>query len=420
MWDMYPMIIRHRRMNLEKLQDHVGLLDTNKGVVHLSLYSTDLYELLSKYIESVDYNIYYNHSHRILLEKYHNKVHEGNMTYLYKAIYYALKAQQYNLAKLIESTEIDYEPLDSYALEETIHTTGSIARNMKFDTVTNLTTSSFSAFDVETKTDYGDLVQTKEIDQGEKLTTNTRNFDVIKETTGTDETFTKGTETHTHTNVYGEQTNNTESSVDYGAVTDNTTETTNIGARSDSTNTEQKNSPYNTDTYVPYANTDQTNNSEAATDTKTTEKTVTGRMDTTTGNEVKASHEDNLTEHITDRIDTTKGTDTKTVDARVDTELIKTNAYVDTDTYTTQAHTDTAKSTTTPKNEERTSRTDPRSDSERENESTERIREVHGRYGYNPVQTMIQAERDLANLNIVEKIIDIILPVICEGVLFTC
>ena len=42
-------------VNLEELQDHFQLTDTDAGVVYQALENTDLYELLSSYIETVDY-----------------------------------------------------------------------------------------------------------------------------------------------------------------------------------------------------------------------------------------------------------------------------------------------------------------------------------------------------------------------------
>lgn len=312
---------------INELQEKAGLLDTNKtGIIYRSIAQSDMEELLSRYIEVADNHMYYKYGERILLRKYDHAYVMDNLNYIESAIYYALKSEEYNLKTLIDTTELEYDPLDNYVINETIVTSTTISD--------------------------------KHIHGAQQ---DKRSISEIK-TTGS----------NSDTKQYGAINETGSNETTYGQVNDNTTQTTDYGERiENSTNTLTK-SPYNDDQYHP--------------------------KERTTTNDVKNAVKDsvNTLEQIdqhTDKVSTSKLTQ-----ARTDSNSGSNN--------TTQAPYDI-----TDAKGERTDTNDKNGDENKE-------RNVHGRYGYTTTQSLIDAERNLANLNIAEKIIEIVLRTICNGVMY--
>ena len=104
----------------------------------------------------------------------------------------------------------------------------------------------------------------------------------------------------------------------------------------------------------------------------------------------------------TDSENTTKG-------ARTDSQTTETDPHTVTQTTETDAKTDTQTTTRSPK-------TDIVTDSSND----KKTHELTGRYGFITTQSMIEAERNLANLNITRYISTIVVSTICEGVLYDC
>lgn len=298
------------------LQDKIGILNNNHGIVYEAVQGTPLADLISNYIELADNDLYFNHTSRLLLSRYSENLDADNLTLVKKAVYYSLASNEYNLKTLINSVTMDYNPLENYAIHETIdrETTLSSTRN------------------------YGESSSTVEQNIGKTKVTDTTSDDGLTETV-----------------------NST-----IGSQTDSTTK--NIGARSQSTNNENTVSPFNSADYVPNSKTSGSVSDEAATDSE----------------------------------NTTKG-------ARTDSQTTETDPHTVTQTTETDAKTDTQTTTRSPK-------TDIVTDSSND----KKTHELTGRYGFITTQSMIEAERNLANLNITQYISTIVVSTICEGVLYDC
>ena len=298
------------------LQDKIGILNNNHGIVYEAVQGTPLADLISDYIELADNDLYFNHTSRLLLSRYSDNLDVDNLTLVKKAVYYSLASNEYNLKTLINSVTMDYNPLENYAIHETIdrETTLSSTRN------------------------YGESSSTVEQNIGKTKVTDTTSDDGLTETV-----------------------NST-----IGSQTDSTTK--NIGARSQSTNNENTVSPFNSADYVPNSKTSGSVSDEAATDSE----------------------------------NTTKG-------ARTDSQTTETDPHTVTQTTETDAKTDTQTTTRSPK-------TDIVTDSSND----KKTHELTGRYGFITTQSMIEAERNLANLNITQYISTIVVSTICEGVLYDC
>lgn len=312
---------------IEELQEKSGLLDTNKtGIIYRAVAQSDLQELLSKYIETADNHMYYSYGNHVLLRKYEHAYIMDNLNYIESAIYYALKSEEYNLKTLIDTTELDYDPLDNYVINETIVTSTTISD--KFIKGTQQDKRSIS--EIKTTGNNSD----------------TKQYGAINET-GSNETT-------------------------YGQVNDNTTQTTNYGERTEnSTNTLTK-SPYNDAQYHP--------------------------KERTTVNDVKNA--------VTDSVNTLEQIDQHT--DKVSTSKL------------TQARTDsnTGSNSTTQAPYNITDAKGERTDTNNRNGGENKKRNVKGRYGYTTTQSLIDAERKLADLNIAERIIQIVLRTICNNVLY--
>ena len=298
------------------LQDKIGILNNNHGIVYEAVQGTPLADLITNYIELADNDLYFNHTNRLLLSRYSENLDVDNLTLVKKAVYYSLASNEYNLKTLINSVTMDYNPLENYAIHETIdrETTLSSTRN------------------------YGESSSTVEQNIGKSKVIDTTSDDGLTETV-----------------------NST-----IGSQTDSTTK--NIGARSQSTNNENTVSPFNSADYVPNSKTSGSVSDEAATDSE----------------------------------NTTKG-------ARTDSQTTETDPHTVTQTTESDAKTDTQTTTRSPK-------TDIVTDSSND----KKTHELTGRYGFITTQSMIEAERNLANLNITRYISTIVVSTICEGVLYDC
>lgn len=329
------------QMKLETLQEQVGLLDNDQGIVHLSLLDTDLYDLLLPYIPTVDYDLYFNFSSRIIIDKYAKMVSASKLSLVKKAIYYALKGEEYNLRTLINTTNLDYNPLENYEIHETIKTTASIASSTIHGELKSSDSTSITPYNNTTTTSYGAYNELIEKSIPEFNSTITESHSEYSET------------------VAGEVNN---------------------GQRVTSGDSEHTVSAYNELTYQPSSK-DETN---------------------TTTNAVK---------------DTTS--DVTTIPEYTITTTKQESPRSDIDVHNRGMHKD---SVTEEHGEQKTSRESTVNEhnvNNNENQDQNRQRDLHGRYGFNTVQTMIEAERRLANLSISKMMTDIVIHTICQGVLYT-
>lgn len=383
-------------MNLEELQETVGLLENDEGIVHLSLFNTDLWDLLQPYIPTVDYKLYFDFANRIVIGKYAKLVSTSKLSLVKKAIYYALKSEEYNLKTLIDTTTLDYNPLENYELHETVVTTATIAENMKIGEMVTLDSETTNPYEVNTKKEYGQDKLLKEISVPTKLTTKQFEHDKQVITDDIDQTV-SNPEHIINTNIDK-----------LTAELETTTNLTDVlGKRT--TNNEDTNTvaPYDASTFVNnYQNTGETTQ-QTVTDTHNTVETV-------------PEHKDNETSLQTfgAQTETTKATNTKTSNTYTDSETTTVTGYEDTDTQTRSPRTDNETVNAGEKTTSGNTTIQEHENDRNRNDDIDKKRDLHGRYGFNTVQTMIESERRLANLNIADHIIDIIIHTICEGVLY--
>lgn len=383
-------------MNLEELQEKVGLLENDQGIVYLSLFNTDLYDLLSPYIETVDYRLYFDFANRIVIGKYEKAVSTSKLSILKKAIYYALKGEEYNLKTLINTTNLDYNPLENYKLHETIVSTSSISALMKYGQMQENTHSSKTPYDIVTSTSYGSDVMSIQKSMPKRQETTLSTIGARNENVNTNSTITTGAQDNIKTDK-----------ISYAELEKNITETNNQGERTSQDNSEHTVSAYNAGDYQP-SNKDTTNNTtNAVTDTKTT-------------NDVTNAHIDmhDITDNLGERIDK-KEENVITKKEETFDQVVKTVSEItDVDTHTRNPRTDNETQKIGQQENNISATTLEHENENKQNEDGNRQRDLHGRYGFNTVQTMIESERKLANLNISDKIIDIIIHTICEGVLY--
>lgn len=313
---------------IEELQEKIGLLEENNplGIVYQSIEYTALYDMLKNYLVTVDFQLYYKYGNRVLSRKYDHAFVMENYKYIKDAVYYALLSEEYRLKTLIDTTTLEYNPLDNYDITETIVTTTTISDKI----IKGAQENEKSISQIKTSNDKSDTINTGAI-----------------------------TETGNNTTEYGEQKNVNGQVLDYGQQSEN------------GTNIETK-SPYNDDMYHPRLQ-------------NTTQNTKTGYQDTVDIDETIGTH--------TDKVSTSK-----TTNARTDT------------THTTNTRTQS------PYTE--TDRIGERNDSNDRKSNEDKQRNVHGRHGYTTTQSLIQAERDISNISIVEEIIKIVLNTISTRLLW--
>lgn len=387
--------MRHN-MYLEELQETVGLIENETGIVYLSLLNTDLYDLLLPYISTVDYRLYFEFANRIVRKKFQILVSTSKEFLIHRAIYYALKGEEYNLKTLIETTNLDYNPLENYELHEMIVTTASISANMKFGELQENSNTTKKPYDVVTSTSYSSekLNIEKSMPERQEHTTTTYSKE--------DESEVRDSEKTT-----GEQENIKIDSINYAQVEKTTHEDTEVGVRKTTTDNEHKVSAYNNPDYQP----SYTDNSVAETQ---------ATLDTTNGRETTSQHVDvhDITDTQGQRIDRDIETTQTVKQEKFTDEVKRISEITDIDTHTYDPH-DTTQSQKFGAQTTESINTVLEHENENKQEQDEnKQRDLHGRYGFNTVQTMIESERRLANLNISDKIIDIVLHTICEGVLY--
>lgn len=409
------------RINMEALQEKVGLLDNDSGIVTQAIKNSDIESLLAPYLETVDYQLYFNYANRIIIGKY-IKDGEPKTSLLKKSIYYALKGNEYNLRTLIETTNLDYDPISNYEVHETIDMNNNLNETMKYGAKGQVTTASISSFGVEIVDEIGEVVLTKTVDFDGKENIETFNHGEITKTTDHESTTNTGTQLNKKVDniEYSAQkeTQNTSETLDDS--TENRTLTSQKGERTSNSGEEVKVSAYNATTYKPSSDTSTNMTQDAVTDKDTEVTTVSER--TNTGNKTTNIDAHTDTHTVTDtlgpREDSTSGNGSEVTSSHLDTITFKQNPYNDSDTTTTDAHTN--KQTRKEEPHEKTSKTDEKAheDSRERTDTGNRVRDLTGRYGFTTIQSMIEAERNLANLNIAERIIAIIIHQICEGVLY--
>lgn len=412
-------------VNLEELQDHFQLTDTDAGVVYQALENTDLYELLSSYIETVDYRLYLDYANRIVIGKYY-KYDKEQQTIQYKdslikkAVYYALKGEEYNLRTLINSTNFEYDPLNNYMMEEEVKGTTSIgAYTMYGEHVTNGTTS-YGSFVDETVENIGEAVVNKEISKPEYTTMKTINHGTIDKEFTRDETLTTGDHTDTLNHIKGSESDIHNTVSDIGTIVTDTSNTSNIGERNNSTSNENKVSAYNTTTYQPKDSSTGTNITQSTTDSDNGKTTVNGHTDTVDLTDTFGERQDKDTNVYGERIDKVSANNTEKTVGYVDSETFHQGEMTDIDKTTENAKVNTTTTTHNPRSVDNINTSQAHRDDSGSNENESRTRNVKGNTGIYTLQSMIQEERALADLNISEKIIDIIIHALCEGVLYVC
>lgn len=412
-------------VNLEELQDHFQLTDTDAGVVYQALENTDLYELLSSYIETVDYRLYLDYANRIVIGKYY-KYDKEQQTIQYKdslikkAVYYALKGEEYNLRTLINSTNFEYDPLNNYMMEEEVKGTTSIgAYTMYGEHVTNGTTS-YGSFVDETVENIGEAVVNKEISKPEYTTMKTINHGTIDKEFTRDETLTTGDHTDTLNHIKGSESDSHNTVSDIGTIVTDTSNTSNIGERNNSTSNESKVSAYNTTTYQPKDSNTGSSITQSTTDSDNGKTTVNGHTDTVDLTDTFGERQDKDTNVYGERIDKVSANNTEKTVGYVDSETFHQGEMTDIDKTTENAKVNSITNTQNPHSVDSVNTSQSHRDDNVSNENETRTRNVKGNTGIYTLQSMIQEERALADLNISEKIIDIIIHALCEGVLYVC
>lgn len=298
------------------LQDKIGIINNNHGIVYEAVQGTPLADLISDYVELADNDLYFNYTNRLLLNRYSDNLDVDNLTLIKKAVYYSLASNEYNLKTLINSANLEYNPIENYAIHETAEREETLSSTRN----------------------YGESTATITQELGKGKVIDTTADDGMKEVT---------------TSKIGSQSDSA---------------TKNIGARSQSSNNENTVSPYNSADYVPNSKNVGSVSDQAATDT----------------------------ENIT------KG-------ARDDSSTTETDPHTVTQTTETDAKTD-----------KETKVRSPRQDTIADTNKDKKSRDLTGRYGFITTQSMVEAERNLANLNITNYISTIVVSTICEGVLYDC
>lgn len=312
---------------IDELQEKAGLFETNKtGIIYRAVAQSDIEELLKDYIETSDNHMYYKYGDRILLRKYEHAYIMDNLNFIESAIYYALKAEEYRLKTLINSTNLEYNPINNYDITETIVTTATISANAVKGTQTNKK----------------DVSQIKTTDEG-----------------GNSMKYGTSTVTGSDTTTYGEQSLTGQDTTEYGNKTTSNNNTNTV-------------SPYNIDNYKPNEHNEGSETVQQHTDTFNTSRT-------------DAEHKD----------------------------VVSTSK-------TTQEHTDTGttNNTRTQSPHTETDTLGERTDTNNRNDDINKERHASGMYGYTTAQTLIEAERGIADLSIVEEIIKIVLKTICNSLAY--
>lgn len=393
---------------INDLQNIVNIDETNGGIISMSVKNTDLDIVLSPYILNADYELMFNQGDMRMIRQF---VFDTNETVLdvsnqhinriKQAIYYKLKANEYNLRTLIGTLDLKYNPIENYNMvehEEHDNKTTHDANN----TVTN--------------------------DKGAQKTTDTNVVGERVKELNTQDDLTKGAVTETDTLDYGAKQSTSKLSagakketdkLDYGAT--NETNTLSAGKRETATQTANEENlgatgntanhsvaPFNTNSFqnttqdtntqqaqINNGSTDETHQENPYTDTTTTTTTAktdnitkdyNAYTDTTTNNENE--HTDNVTK------ETSESKDTET-----HTGSITDKTYTDTRTTNVDAVTDT---TTDIKDEDNT-------------DTGTRDLTRSGNIGVTTSQQMIEQERQLATLNIVRVICDHVIDAIAIG-----
>lgn len=298
------------------LQDKIGIINNNHGIVYEAVQGTPLADLISDYVELADNDLYFNYTNRLLLNRYSDNLDVDNLTLIKKAVYYSLTSNEYNLKTLINSANLEYNPIENYAIHETAE------REETLNSTRN----------------YGESTATITQELGKSKVIDTTADDGMKEVT-----ISK-----------------------IGSQSDSATK--NIGARSQSTNNENTVSPYNSADYVPNSKNVGSVSDQAATDIE------------------------NITKGARDDSSTTE----------------------------TEPHTVTQTTETDAKTDKEIKVRSPRQDTITDTNKDKKSRDLTGRYGFITTQSMVEAERNLANLNITNYISTIVVSTICEGVLYDC
>lgn len=395
------MIMPIRPLNLERVQDHFELENTDEGVVSQAINMTDLYDLLKPYLSTVDYILYFDHGERIIRKQFVKRStepvtdFEPNEARLKKAIYYALKGSQYELQTLIDTTNIEYDPLENYYIKETIARTSSISGFTEYGEQNRTGTTSYGSFVNETITEVGEGSTTKEISKPEYTTLKTLNHGTVEKEFTKDQTLTTGSHTDTLTHNQGAESDTHETVFDKGK-------------ESSTTNSMAENtvSAYNTSDYQP--NSKNTGNETVSN---------AGYMDTTNVTDNIGERQDKDTNIYGERVDKVVANDSEKTIGYVDSETMHYSEMTDIDTTKEAPRTTTATNTQNPHEVNQEQKTAEHRDDTGETGQIDTNREVRGRYGYTTIQAMLQAQRELANLSIVNRIVEIVLRAITEGVL---
>lgn len=256
---------------IDELQEKVGLFENNEGIIFKSIQNSPIYELLKDFLPTADMNMYHQYGNRYLLPRYDRDVKKDNYASTEQAILYALMSEEYNLRTLINTLNLEYDPLDNYVINEQIITTTTIS-------------DKFVKGEEQDKMSYSEI---KTSNNGGSIST------------------------------YGEQKESSSINTTYGTQINGTTKTMDRGAQSESGTNVLNKSPYNQNNYTPrnqetsslnketYQDVDTINeNIGEKTDTVSTSKKIEGRTDSNTNNNTHTQSPYSITDNKGERTDT--------------------------------------------------------------------------------------------------------------------
>lgn len=412
-------VVHLSNYNIRDLQYHVGITDTDKGIVTLSVEDTILYEVLKDYVQLVDFKLLFNYTLRELRIPYAMALSKGNIDYIKRSIYTSLMSERYRLETLIASTQFEYNPIENYYVKEKIVTSATVNSKTVIGALDTITSTTYGAISSTKSDTIGTYNINKQISNEERSTLETYNHGAVSKSTATDMTNTQGGHTDNIQKSYGESITATTGSDSIGEHTDNETSTLNGGARRNKTDTTNEVSAYNTSGYQPNTSSEVIDGTDAFTDETTTRKTVGSHNDTHNSRTTNEAHTDKDTNIYGEKTDTQTETVNESTEGYLDTKTIKTNPYEDTDITTISDRTDTSRYATDTRKDVSSEKIGEHNNNNDVNSDENKDRETRGRYGFTTTQSLIEAERKIADLNIVEEIISIVLRDLCLGVLYT-
>lgn len=282
--------------SIKDLQENAGFLE-GTGIIEQSIQGTDLFSWLNIYANTADNLLYFNNSYWTIRDIYQGEATPVKISLAKRAILNAIRAEEYNLQTLVDSMNVDYDPMENYDISHE-------------DNVKDNTTDDFN--------------NSNTVNHGEQTIT-------------TDNSQTIGAVSTTGSQTLGGGTDSTQKSI--GVVTVTGTETLgggtdkltkSIGAVGTTGTDNLQVSPYNSE---PYSNKEMTTKSENVSDhTDIDTNVVASRSNSSSTN--TSAHTDTDTMTIAKRENKT----TESVAEHVDSETgnVTRTAYIDSSKGTNQ------------------------------------------------------------------------------------